>query len=149
MEELNRGDDKTREKLLSNLMEAILNRVKATEKDSEEMLENEQETIETLDKATEKASKIQDTKFQEIIDDFFLMIDLVKAYVKKEYREVPFASIVAILAAIVYVLNPLDVIPDVLPVVGHVDDVVVVGIALKQVHADLRKYEAWRESLAD
>jgi uncharacterized membrane protein YkvA (DUF1232 family) len=80
------------------------------------------------------------------IDDFFLMIDLVRAYIKKEYRTIPFGSIIAIFASIIYVVNPLDVIPDVIPGIGYIDDAFIVAMVLKQVHSDLQAYKLWKES---
>jgi uncharacterized membrane protein YkvA (DUF1232 family) len=46
---------------------------------------------------------------------------------------------------LLYVINPFDIIPDVLPVVGAVDDAMVIGALLILVEQDLKKYRAWKE----
>ncbi len=38
-----------------------------------------------------------------------------------------------------------DFIPDVIPVVGHLDDAAVVGFVLQMVRSDLDEYMAWRK----
>lgn len=73
------------------------------------------------------------------------MIALIKAYVKGEYREIPFWSIAAVVAALLYIINPVDLIPDWIPIIGLVDDAFVLGICLKMIEKDLIKYKEWRE----
>ena len=47
-------------------------------------------------------------------------------------------------AALVYVVVPFDAVPDVVPVVGWLDDMGVVGLALTSMLADVRKRAAMR-----
>lgn len=49
-----------------------------------------------------------------------------------------------IVAALIYFLSPVDLIPDILPIVGLSDDVVVVALAYKQVKSDIEKYKVWK-----
>ena len=51
------------------------------------------------------------------------------------------------LLAVLYVLSPIDVIPDVLPVIGWLDDLGVIGLALGFVTRDVAKYEAARRNV--
>ena len=43
----------------------------------------------------------------------------------------PRSAKVALAAAVVYLLSPIDLIPEFLPVIGPLDDVVVVALALR------------------
>ena len=74
-----------------------------------------------------------------------VLVSLVKSYTKKEYTEVPLGSIVAILAALIYFVSPIDLIPDVIPVIGYLDDAAVIAGCLKLVETDLEDYQEWRE----
>jgi uncharacterized membrane protein YkvA (DUF1232 family) len=40
-------------------------------------------------------------------------------------------------------VSPFDVIPDWVPVLGHIDDAFVISLALKSVRADLDTFMAW------
>lgn len=81
-----------------------------------------------------------------VIDDIICMVALVDSYVKKEYKNIPLATIITIVAALIYVLSPVDLIPDVIPVIGYVDDVAVVLLVLNfGVDKDLNKYRLWHE----
>jgi uncharacterized membrane protein YkvA (DUF1232 family) len=46
---------------------------------------------------------------------------------------------------LIYVFNPLDLVPDVLPFVGVLDDATVIGALLMLVERDLKKYRTWKE----
>jgi uncharacterized membrane protein YkvA (DUF1232 family) len=71
------------------------------------------------------------------------MIRVIRAYERKEYRDVPAPNLLTIIAAIIYFVSPFDVIPDYIPILGHIDDAVVVSMALRSVRADLDTFMAW------
>jgi uncharacterized membrane protein YkvA (DUF1232 family) len=43
-------------------------------------------------------------------------------------------------------VNPVELIPDVIPVVDYLDDVAVIALVLKLVKAELEKYATWRKA---
>jgi uncharacterized membrane protein YkvA (DUF1232 family) len=73
-----------------------------------------------------------------------LLIDLADDYSSGRYREVRWYTLAIAVAAALYFVSPADVIPDHLPGVGQLDDVIVIAIALRAIRKDLRKYAAWR-----
>ena len=80
-----------------------------------------------------------------VIDDLITMVDLVDSYVKKEYLQIPTGTVVLIVAALIYVVGPFDLIPDWIPVIGYVDDVAVIMFVLRfGVDKDLDKFRVWK-----
>lgn len=75
------------------------------------------------------------------------MISLVRSYVKKEYTEIPLGSILGIISAIIYIVSPIDLIPDILPAgAGHIDDAAILILCLKAgAEDDIKEYQIWRE----
>jgi uncharacterized membrane protein YkvA (DUF1232 family) len=71
---------------------------------------------------------------------------MLRDHFTRKYTEVPWNTIAASAAALLYILNPLDIIPDFIPGLGYVDDGMVVMLALKMVGRDLVKYRKWRGS---
>ena len=57
-----------------------------------------------------------------------------------KYTEIPWASIALITFAIIYFLNPADLIPDVIPVIGYIDDATVLALVWQAIEHDLKKY---------
>jgi len=77
--------------------------------------------------------------------DIPVMISLVRAYVKKQYTEVPVTTILFAVAALIYVVNPFDLIPDYLIGPGQLDDAAALAVILQAIHMDLNKYKKWQE----
>ncbi|WP_417565136.1 YkvA family protein [Marinobacter sp.] len=77
--------------------------------------------------------------------DIRLMFSMIRDYWHGNYRNVPWKSIAAIAGALLYVMNPLDVIPDLILGIGFLDDAGVVALCLKLVESDLHRYAAWKE----
>jgi len=78
--------------------------------------------------------------------DIRLMFSLLRDYWQGRYRAIPWKSIAAIAGALLYVLNPLDLIPDLIIGFGFLDDAGVVALCLKMVESDLHRYAAWKET---
>lgn len=76
--------------------------------------------------------------------DLRLMVSLLNDYRKGNYKLVPWKVIAAIVAALVYFVSPVDVVPDFLPLAGYLDDALVIKLALDLARADLARYSQWR-----
>lgn len=79
-------------------------------------------------------------------DKFLLFGRLVKAYVTGSYRDVPWKSLLLMLAAIIYFINPIDLIPDIVPVLGFTDDFSVLFWIYDTVGKELDKFLTWEKS---
>ncbi|MGF2735638.1 YkvA family protein [Marinobacter sp. DUT-1] len=77
--------------------------------------------------------------------DIKLMFSMIRDYWYGNYRSVPWKTIAAVAGALLYVLNPLDFIPDIILAFGFLDDAGVVALCLKLVESDLHRYAAWKE----
>ena len=102
-----------------------------------------------INKVVNKADEIRD-KFKaggplgRFIEDAKLLISIVKDYWTKRYTDIPWWAISAIVATLIYVFSPIDLIPDFIPVIGLVDDALVVAICLVMVEQELHKYKEWK-----
>jgi uncharacterized membrane protein YkvA (DUF1232 family) len=106
-------------------------------------------TPKDLETAVRKADRIESKvkgvgPLSRFLADVKLLLAVIRDYWKGRYREIPFWTIAAIVVALLYVLNPFDIIPDVVPVFGYLDDVAVIAACLTLVRQDLIKYEIWR-----
>lgn len=69
-----------------------------------------------------------------------LMLELVDDFRVGTYRKIPWRSLVVAAAAILYAVNPADVLPDVLAGLGILDDIAVAAIAARVLRKDLIEY---------
>ena len=97
-------------------------------------------------KVMEEAEKIQNMAGQKgplkkFFSDIGLLLAMVRDYYTGAYRDIPLKSIGAIAFTLLYVLNPIDLIPDFIPGIGQLDDAAVVALCLKMIHEDIEKYK--------
>ena len=78
------------------------------------------------------------------VEDGKLLLSIVKDYWAGAYRQVPYGVIASSVFTLIYVLNPFDMVPDVLPLIGQLDDVAVLGACLLMVEHDLHTYKDWK-----
>lgn len=123
-----------------------------SERRANEQLDTEADKVRRNDLADllTRQKAIEDTvrksgKLRRFGTDIRLMFSMLRDYWQGNYREVPWKSIAAIAGALIYVLNPLDLIPDLLLGIGFLDDAGVVAACLAFVESDLLRYAAWKE----
>ena len=76
------------------------------------------------------------------------MIALLKDYIQKDYTDTPKKSLILIVAALLYLINPKDIIPDKFLGVGLIDDAAVIAACIALTKGDLDTYKAWKDSEA-
>jgi uncharacterized membrane protein YkvA (DUF1232 family) len=69
---------------------------------------------------------------------------VAKDYANGSYRRLPWKAVAAVVAAIVYVISPIDLIPDFLVPIGWTDDLLVLMLTWRFVTRELRDYCAWK-----
>jgi len=78
------------------------------------------------------------------ISDSKMLMSLIKDYRSGAYRNVLYGTVAAAAFSLIYVFNPFDIVPDVLPVIGVVDDASVIAACLLLIEQDLFKYRDWK-----
>ncbi len=108
---------------------------------------SKEDIVELLSKKEEVESKIGGP-LKKFVKEIELFFSLLKDFISGEYKEVPWFTITAIAAALIYLLSPIDLIPDFIPIIGLSDDAFVFYICLTLVEEDLEKYKRWKEERA-
>jgi uncharacterized membrane protein YkvA (DUF1232 family) len=67
----------------------------------------------------------------------------------KEYTDVSLKVILVAVGSFIYLINLKDLIPDRIPIIGMLDDIAVVGLALEMVKPELKGLEAVRANTED
>lgn len=108
-------------------------------------------TKEQAQKVVDIAQKIIDRVLKsevlrKLIDDVKTLVGMVRDYVKGDYRDISWKSIAAAVVALLYVADPIDLVPDVIPILGQLDDEATLLLAIYLIGDDMRRYRAWRET---
>lgn len=73
-----------------------------------------------------------------------VMYGMLKDYRKGVYSQVPWFTIATIAFSFLYILNPLDIIPDFIPGLGYIDDMAIITFGLRFIESDLHNYLDWK-----
>ena len=119
---------------------------KATDKQKkDEILDADLEYL--INEEEKLQEKLKDSSHLErFTKDLMLFMSLIKDYYKGNYRDIPYKTISAGVVGLLYTLNPIDIIPDFIPFIGHIDDALVLTFCLKLIEKDLQKYQMWKKS---
>lgn len=109
---------------------------------------------ETVGEMVEKEGKLKGffrhiSVLQKYWKDVCDIFSLLKDWMAGRYPVIPWTVIATLVGALLYVLSPLDLIPDFIPVVGFTDDAGVFAMALSFAGADLEKYREWKRQRAE
>lgn len=102
------------------------------------------EVLSKEDIIEQKRKKLNPAKFFMLFKQVKLAFEMLKDYKKKNYKNVPWKTIAIITAAILYFLNPIDLIPDFIGLLGFTDDAIVLGFVFNSIREELIKYCNWR-----
>ena len=113
---------------------------------AKELIDNPEKVSKVLEKATSLCDNLGELR---IIGKHFkeasLVCNMLNDYICRRYTKIPTATVITLLAAVLYFVSPIDIIPDFLPLIGHLDDMIVFGFVTDAAKADLKKYEKWKK----
>ena len=78
-------------------------------------------------------------------EDIRTALRLLVAWAQRSYQQVSSGTLVLLVAALLYFVTPVDLIPDTLGALGFVDDIAVVETAVETVRNELDRFRAWED----
>ena len=114
----------------------------AKEKDEKSLIDSIKLILGKEDKIKQQLEN--DRGLERYTNDLLLLMSLVKDYYQGNYRNIPYKTISAGVVGLLYLINPIDIIPDFIPFIGQIDDALVLKFCLKLMEKDLVKYKNWK-----
>jgi serine/threonine protein kinase len=97
--------------------------------------------------AAKKAAAVPRKPFKENWAYLQTMLRLIRAYYRGEYRHVSDDALVWIIAALKYLVDPFDLIPDKTPFLGFIDDASVVDVVKDKTRRTLDDFMKWETTV--
>lgn len=101
---------------------------------------------EAADKLADKNSK--DNKFKQLFDVALTLVRMVRNYVKGDYRGIQTSTIISGIAVLLYVISPIDLVPDFIPVLGFLDDLAIISWFVDKFKVEIEHYRDWEAGTA-
>lgn len=111
-----------------------------------EHLANEHAVVSKIvDQAFEEVGKASG-RFIEFQNQSNTMLRMLKAWYAREYNELSPSAVISLVASAIYIVNPIDLIPDFIPIIGRLDDKIVLGFFIKKFNNEIQKFMAWEDA---
>lgn len=78
--------------------------------------------------------------------DLPLLFRLLTAWKQGSYRGLSVRTVASVAVAILYILSPVDAIPDFVPGIGLIDDAAILTLLLHSLAQDLAAFRVWEQS---
>ena len=99
---------------------------------------------ETIGKGKKAEQMAKESSFlRQYWKDIKTSFALLKDWYMGNYTKIPFRMVASIAGAMLYLVSPLDVVPDWLPFGGLLDDALVLAAVFTMSRRDLDEYLAW------
>ena len=113
-------------------------------KQAERIISSDTKVSKLLDEVFLKIGESSEL-FYKIQDSVIALARMLSSWVKGDYKNISTKSIIAVVAALIYFVNPLDLIPDFIPVIGQIDDIFVLGYLIKMLNKEIERFMAWEK----
>ncbi len=123
----------------------LIRAVRAALRLAKQYANDRRKTRHLVDQAAAKV-KHQRGALHKLRGDFLELLGMIRAWASGKYSVVPWKSLLLAIAAVLYFVNPFDLVPDFLPLTGLVDDVVVLTFVLKSLQKDLARFRDWQQA---
>ena len=113
---------------------------------SQSILYDKNKLNKLIDDFAEKA--MQNKLLGPIAADLTLFGAMVNDVVTGAYKKIPIYTLVMIIGIIVYFVSPVNLAFEAIPVIGQVDDMILINLIYNEIHKDIAEYQKWRNETA-
>lgn len=111
--------------------------------DAKACLKNAEELQALFNEAAKKGAAVPREPFKECWPYLQTMLRLVRAHHRGEYDQIPNDALLWVVAALNYLVDPFDLIPDKTPFLGFVDDATVIEFVTDKNRQALDDFMVW------
>lgn len=83
------------------------------------------------------------TNIRTFIQDFFVTFRMLRDFLTGDYKDLSLVSFIMIIASFIYLACPVDLVSDVVPFVGLLDDATVFAFVYGLVRSNVQNYKEW------
>lgn len=110
---------------------------------------NSRSMFELVREALVKSGSLSGASFSTFREQVAVIARLLRAYASGEYRQLPWKTLMRIVAVMVYFVSPIDFLPDFLPIIGLTDDIALMLWLFSGIKDDIEKFKIWESSASN
>lgn len=109
---------------------------------------NSRSLFQLIRDALEKSGGLSGNNIAAFREQLSVVTRLLKAYASGEYRQLPWKTLIRIIAVLIYFVSPIDILPDFLPIVGLSDDIALMFWLFSGIKDDIEQFRQWEQTTA-
>lgn len=121
--------------------EKIYDAADLTKEQVDEILQDALPVIEGMDDLPSKSTRNISVAYERVK----ILFDMVKDTYSGEYKAVDKLAVATAVLALVYLVSPLDFIPEVIPGIGVVDDIAILSFAVGLCAKEIKRYMEFKD----
>ena len=84
-------------------------------------------------------------KYADIAERLKVTTRMVDAWRNKHYKNISYSTIFISVLILLYFVSPIDLLPDFIPVIGGLDDAILLTYLLKLIDKEIERFMAWEK----
>lgn len=104
---------------------------------------NSRSLLGLIQDAIQKSGGLSGANISAFREQLGIVTRLLKAYAAGQYRELPWKTLIRVIAVLIYFVSPIDILPDFLPIVGLTDDIALMLWLFSGIKDDIEKFREW------
>ena len=112
---------------------------------AEKLARDPKELLSVLTLAERRLARVDVGPLTPVKKDIQTLLRLLRAYGEGRYRQVSGKNVALAGLGLLYLVSPLDALPDFLPG-GFFDDAALIGFIVKKIRTELVAFEAWERA---
>ncbi|AUD01189.1 YkvA family protein [Spirosoma pollinicola] len=107
---------------------------------------NSRSLYQLVQEAIAKSGGLSGNNISAFREQLGVVTRLLKAYASGEYRQLPWKTLIRVIAVLIYFVSPIDILPDFLPIVGLTDDIALMFWLFSGMKDDIEKFRQWEQT---
>ena len=107
---------------------------------------NSRSLLDLIRQVMDKSGGLSGASFANFREQLGIVSRMLRAYASGEYRQIPWKTLIRIIAVLIYFVSPLDFLPDFLPIIGLTDDIALTLWLFSSIKNDIDAFQVWEKS---
>lgn len=129
----------------SSILSVIIQKYYPATAENVQLLVQSNVLLEKLSAIVYKKAEDAVQKYADISARIIIVTRMLRAWRNEIYTDINKSSVFIAVAVLLYFVNPIDLLPDFIPIIGGLDDLLLLRYLLKVIDKEIEKFTRWEQ----